>query len=259
MTRYVYLYIAAVLLISCQSGSKNFSEQKWIPLFNGKDLTGWEVKFSGYPVGENHNNTFRVENGLLRVVYDEYDHFDGSFGHLFYNKRFSSYKIRVVYRFIGDQVEQGPSWGIMNNGIMIHAQSAGSMLLNQDFPVSVEVQLLGSNDTLLRPNGNVCTPGTNVTIHGEVITQHCTQSSSSPSPANEWTTVEVVVHSDSIIHHIVNGDTVLTYSHPVVGGGMIPEGFPLPEGTPLKEGYIAIQAESAPTEFRTIELLPLDK
>ena len=39
----------------------------WIQLFNGKDLEGWTPKFTGYPLGVNHLNTFRVEDGLFKV------------------------------------------------------------------------------------------------------------------------------------------------------------------------------------------------
>jgi len=142
---------------------------------------------------------------------------------------------------------------------MIHSQSAESMGLDEDFPVSIECQLLGGTDSLPQSTANVCTPGTNVVINGKLITQHCTNSTSPSFNGEEWVTVEVVVWGDSIVHYLVNGDTVMTYTHLQIGGGMLPEGFPLKDGTPLKEGYIAIQAETAPTEFRKIELLDLSR
>ncbi len=257
--KYLPVVIIFSLFVSCHRPADKKTETGWVQLFNGRDLSGWKVKFSGYPVGVRHKHTFSVEHGILKVSYEEYDKFDGAFGHLFYDKKFSSYKLRAEYRFVGKQVPGGPSWGFMNNGLMIHSQSPESMLLDQDFPVAVECQLLGGNDTLQQPTGNVCTPGTNVTINGEVITRHCTPSSSPSFPDSVWVTIEVVVYGDSIVHHIVNGDTVMTYTHPVIGGDMIPEGFSLAPGTPLKEGYISIQAETAPTEFRKIEILDLDK
>lgn len=163
----------------------------------------------------------------------------------------------MEYRFTGEQVPGGPSWGLRNTGAMLHSQSPESMLLNQDFPVSIECQLLGGLGAEPRPTGNVCTPGTHVVINNQLITQHCTESSSKTFDGDQWVTVEVVVLGDSIIHHIVNGDTVLTYTKPQIGGEL-PEGFPLPEGTPLKEGYIALQAETHPCEFRKVELLNLE-
>jgi hypothetical protein len=253
-------------LIGCQSASnkKNAGatpkEEAWIQLFNGKDLDGWTIKMSGYPLNENFNNTFRVEDGLLEVRYDEYEDFDGEFGHLFYKTPYSRYKLRVEYRVVGEQVSGGAEWAYKNNGVMFHSQSAESMLLDQDFPVSVEAQLLGGyGDGSERPTGNVCTPGTNIVINGELITQHCTNSTSKTYSGEEWVTFELVVYGDSIIHHIVNGDTVLTYSKPQIGGTDLPEGFPLPQGTPLTSGYIALQAESHPFDFRKVELLDLSR
>ncbi|MGW8316964.1 MAG: 3-keto-disaccharide hydrolase [Bacteroidales bacterium] len=235
-------------------------EEQWIQLFNGEDLNDWTIKMTGFPLNENYLNTFRVEDGLLKVRYDNYDHFNGEFGHIFYKTPYSKYKLRVEYRVVGEQVEGGAEWAYRNNGVMFHSQSPETMLLDQQFPVSIEAQLLGGwEDGGERPTGNVCTPGTNIVMNGELITQHCVNSTSKTYPADEWVNFELVVYADSIIHHIVNGDTVLTYSKPQIGGGNGPEDYPVPEGTLLTSGYIALQAESAPFDFRKVELLDLSK
>jgi len=255
----VRILLIVLFLFSCSKQQEKAENGKWIQLFNGKDLSGWDIKISGHELNDNYKNTFRVEDGILKVCYDEYDNFDDKFGHIFYKQKFSHYRLRVEYRFVGEQVPGGPGWGIRNNGIMLHSQSAQSMGLNQNFPVSIEVQLLGGLGEGERPTANLCTPGTHVVMNGELITRHCINSTSKTYHGDQWVTVEVVVHGDSIIHHIVEGDTVLTYSRPQIGGSHLPENYPLPEGTLLKEGYIALQAESAPTEFRKIELLDLSK
>jgi len=228
-----------------------------MPLFNGKDLSGWDIKMTGYPLNENYNNTFRVEDGVMKVSYDQYDKFNGEYGHIFYKEPFSHYKLRIEYRFTGDQVPGGESWAFRNSGVMLHSQSAASMLTDQDFPVSIEGQLLGGDGVSERPTGNVCTPGTNIVINGELITQHCTNSTSKTYNGDVWVYAEFVVLGDSIIHHIIEGDTVMTYTKPQIGGDL-PEGFPLAEGTLLKKGYICLQAESHPVEFRKVELLKLE-
>jgi hypothetical protein len=95
---------------------------------NGKNLDGWVPKIAGHPLGENYLDTFRVENGVLKVSYDKYDAFDNKFGHLFYRDKFSHYIIAAEYRFVGDQAKGAPSWALRNNGLMLHssfAQSAG--------------------------------------------------------------------------------------------------------------------------------------
>ncbi|MGM0532001.1 MAG: 3-keto-disaccharide hydrolase [Bacteroidota bacterium] len=253
-TKFVFVVTAFLLIMT--TACQQTGEEDRIQLFNGKNLSGWNMKFSGYPVNENYNNTFRVEDSILTVSYDEWDRFDGEFGHLITEDTYSHYKLHVEYRTVGEQCPGGPEWARKNNGIMIHSQSAESMNRDQDFPVSVEVQLLSDLGEGSRPTANVCTPGTHVVMDGELTTQHCTQSSSK-TYGDEWVTVEVVVKGDQVIHHIVEGDTVMTYTDPQIGGGNVPEGYPREEGTPLESGHISIQAESHPTEFREISLIEL--
>jgi hypothetical protein len=237
------------------------AEPEWIELFNGRDLEGWDVKIRGFALGDNYKNTFRVEGGVLKVSYDQYDDYNEEFGHLFYQIPFSHYRLRAEYRFAGEQVPGGPDWAYRNNGFMLHSQSAESMGLHQDFPISLEAQLLGGREAGERPTMNLCTPGSNVVIDGELRTEHCMNSTSKTYRGDQWVTVEMVVLGDSVIHHLVEGDTVLTYHRPVIGGGAISDYNPdaYTEGRPMASGYIAIQAESHPTEFRRIVLQDLSK
>lgn len=232
---------------------------KWVSIFNGKDLDGWFPKFAGYEFMEDPYNTFRAEDGVLKVSYAEYDTFRGEFGHLFYKKAFSHYRLRLEYRFVGEQAAGGAGWAYRNNGIMFHAQPGGSMEVDQAFPVSLEFQLLGGDGSgKARPTGNLCTPGTNVYLADTLAGQHCIQSSGPTIDGDEWVKAELYVDRDRIIHHIINGDTVLTYTRPVIGGRGLPEDYPAEEGTPVDVGYIALQAETTPTEFRKIEIMVLD-
>ncbi len=266
MKKIYFFLVLLITLASCMQNSGNKEEtpdkktaesQEWIQLFNGKNLDGWIIKMTKHPLGENYNNTFRVEDGMMVTRYDQYETFEGEFGHIFYKNPYSHYKLRVEYRVVGEQVPGGAGWAIKNSGVMFHAQSPESMLLDQEFPVSIEAQFLGGLGDGERPTGNLCTPGTNVVINGELITQHCINSSSPTFDGEEWVLFELVVYGDSIIHHLVNGDTVLTYQKPQVGGGSLPEGYPFPEGTNIPSGYIALQAESHPFDFRKVELLDL--
>jgi len=251
-----YTFLLLLFLVSFSCSTSKTAKEEWISLFNGKDLEGWDIKIRGSELNIDLKNTFRVENGILKVSYNEYDKFNDEFGHIFYKTPFSYYKLKVEYRFTGDQVPGGPSWAFRNSGVMLHSQSAASMGFNQDFPVSIEAQLLGGDGVSERHTSNVCTPGTNIVMNGRVITQHCTESTSKTYHGDVWVTAEFVVLGDSIIHHILEGDTVLTYMKPQVGGDRS-EGFPLPEGTLLNEGYICLQSESHPVEFRKVEILKL--
>lgn len=235
-------------------------KDQWIQLFNGKNLEGWDLKIRGYNLNHNYKNTFRVEDGMMKVSYNQYEKFDDKFGHIFYKEKFSAYLLAVEYRFTGDQVEGGAGWAYRNSGAMLHAQSAASMGKDQDFPISIEVQFLGGNGKDHRSTSNLCTPGTHVVMDGELFTPHCTNSTSKTYHNDQWVRAEVLVLGDSVINHILEGDTVLTYEKPHIGGGNVSDYNPdvKKDGKPLKEGYIALQSESHPIEFRKVELFNLE-
>ena len=269
-TAFLFLAISFLFLQGCSTTNVKTKED-WIPLFNGKNLDGWDIKITGQPLNDNYKNTFLVEDSTIRVVYDEYKTFDNKFGHLYYQTPYSYYILRYQYRFTGKQTPGGAEWNVRNSGVMIHSQSAKSVEINQDFPVSVEVQLLGGLDSGERATGNVCTPGTQVYMKGNLRPEHCVNSSSKTYNGDRWVSMTVVVLGDSIVKHIVEGDTVLTYEKPEIGGGFVgsnhnwtaanitDSAFWISKaGTPLKEGYIALQAESHPVDFRRIELLNLE-
>lgn len=255
------LYLAAGLIVQvCTLTAQTKSDQKeWIQLFNGKNLDGWAVKLTGHDLGDNYGDTFRVENGILRVSYDGYRQFDGKFGHIFYREKFSHYVIAVEYRFVGEQVPGGPSWAVRNSGVMFHSQSAESMRKDQDFPICIEAQFLGGLGSTERTTANLCTPGTHVVMNGALATRHCVSSTSKTYHGDQWVRVEIEVLGDSQVRHIVEGKTVLAYEKPQIGGGNVSNFDPAlkKDGAPLTEGFIALQAESHPVEFRKVELLNL--
>lgn len=261
MKNQLLIFITLISFISCtekNNTSTNTNQEEWIQLFNGKDMKEWTPKFNGYKLGDNFNNTFRVTDGILQANYVEYDSFRNEFGHLFYKDKFSYYKLKAEYRFVGEHTPNGPGWAFANNGLMLHCQPAESMTLNQEFPVSIEFQLLGGNGKDERPTGNLCTPGCHVTMKGELFTPHCVNSNSKTYHGEQWVTAEAIVMGDSIVHHLIEGDTVMTYIDPVIGGELKGlDTLKFAEGTPMTEGYISIQAESHSFDFRKIELLNL--
>jgi hypothetical protein len=253
------LFTCVLLLAALTGMAQEKKTRGWIQLFNGKDLKNWDIKIKGHDLNDNFANTFRVENGLLKVRYDGYKNFDEQYGHIFTKKQFSAYLIVVEYRFVGEQVPGGPGWAIRNNGIMLHGQTAASMGKNQDFPISLEEQLLGGNGKDERPTGNLCTPGTNVVINNKLITEHCTTSTSKTYHGDQWVRASALVLGDSVIKHIIFKDTVLVYQKPQVGGGNVLDADTslLQEGRLLKKGTISFQSESHPTDFRKIALFDL--
>jgi hypothetical protein len=258
MTRLCAFLFTAMLALA-QAPATSTATGNWIQLFNGRDLDGWTPKITGYPLGENYANTFRVENGILKVSYDGYPAFDNKFGHLFYKTKYSHYILAAEYRFVGEQATGGPSWALRNNGLMLHSQAPETMLKDQNFPISIEVQLLGGAATGERSTANVCTPGTEIFMNGKMVPSHCTNSKSPTIRGDEWVRVEVEVRGGEKFIHKVNGVTVLEFDMPQIGGSGVTPFDPAvkKDGTALTEGYITIQGESAPTEFRKIELMDL--
>ena len=252
---------------------KNADTKDWISIFNGKDLSGWDIKISSQPLNDNYKNTFRVEDGMMRVMYDKYQNFDEKYGHIYYKKPYSYYVVRFMYRFQGNQTPGGAIWNNRNSGIMIHSQSAKSLTINQTFPISLEMQLLGGLDKGERHTGNLCSPGTQAYMQGSLRPAHCIDSDSKTYDGDQWVSAEAIVLGDSLVHHVINGDTVLTYNKTQIGGGFVDnqqgwgiakmnvatvEAWKKKDGMALKSGYIALQAESHPIDFKNIEVLNLE-
>jgi len=256
----VRLLIAFLLLAGCLSAQNDADREEWIELFNGRNLDGWVPKIRGYEAGDNFGDTFRVEDGLLKVRQDAYDPFDERFGHLFTERQYGYYRLRVEYRIVGEQAKGGPAWARRNSGIMVHGQSAESMGKDQDFPISIEVQLLGGLGEGPRPTANLCTPGTHVVFTDRVETRHCTSSASETYDGEDWVTVEVLVLGSARIVHFVEGEPVLEYYLPQIGGEVV-SGFDSDakqDGELLERGTISLQSESQPIDFRKVELLNLE-
>jgi len=247
----VSLVICSFAMVACSTLSQEETENEsgWIQLFNGKDLREWTPKFAGYELGVNPNNIFRVEDGVLKVDYSDTEKFAGDFGHLFYETPYSHYRIRAVFRFTGEQLPGGPGWAFRNNGLMLHCQDPATMKVEQKFPDSIEVQFKGNRFEDGQPVGKktmgaLFTPGTIAHVDGKEVGS--AQTSSPIFEGTEWCTVEVEVRGQELMIHSVDGEEVLRTTD-----------FRLDDGSPLGSGFIAIQAETHPTEFKSIELLPL--
>lgn len=224
------------------------AEEGWIELFNGRDLSGWTPKIRHSPCGENPGNTFRVEDGLLKVRYDDPFYKDGfkeRFGHLFWKNPFTNFVLRCEYRFVGEQTPDGPGWARRNNGVMLLGQTPETMKLDQSFPDSIEFQLLGGFGSGKRSTANLCTPGTQVVYEDKLYTPHTLNSSSDTYPGDQWVTVEAEVRDGHVVFR-AGGRDVLAFDDPQ-----------LDDGTPIRSGTISIQSESAPTDFRRIAVKPL--
>jgi hypothetical protein len=257
-----YCLLVIVLLFATQANTQQKPNKKdWKSLFNGKNLKGWTAKINHHEVGENYGNTFRVEDGVIKVRYDQYDVFNEQFGHLYFNQPYSYYHLTFEYRFVGEWRKDAPAYTIKNSGVMFHSQDPHTMPKDQNWPISIEFQLLaGLENGAPRPTGNMCSPGTDVIFNGQKDKRHCINSTSKTYNGEQWVKGEIIVLGDSLITHIINGDTVLQYSQPQIGGGVVENYDPSikQDGKLLKEGFIALQSEGQPVDFRNIQILNLE-
>lgn len=257
MNRYLYLPLFLLFLVCCTQPRKQEQEEQWIKLFNGKDLNDWIVKVHHHDPGVNFGNTFRVEDEMIKVRYDQYEDFNDQFSHLYYKTPYSHFHLKLEYHFTGELQKGAPEYTILNSGVMFHSQDPRGMLKEQNWPISVEMQFLaGLGDGKPRPTGNMCSPGTEIVYNGELYKDHCLNSTSRTFEKEEWVKAELIVLGDSLVTHIINGDTVLQYTQPSMGGGVV-NGYDSAiwqPGKPLTSGYIALQSEGQPIDFRNIEL-----
>ena len=194
---------------------------------------------------------------MIKVRYDKYEQFNERYGHLYFKTPFAHYHLQLEYRFTGVWRKDAPSYTIRNSGIMFHSQDPRTMPREQDWPISVEMQFLaGLDNGKPRPTGNMCSPGTDVIFKGQIDPRHCIESTSKTYGMEQWVKAELIVLGDSLVTHIINGDTVLQYSKPQIGGGVANRYDPAQkiDGKLLTSGYIALQSEGQEIDFRNIRI-----
>ena len=254
------LFLSALILLLFSCGGNKLTtdnnNKKWVSLFNGKNLDGWQIKIAGYPLGDNHGNTFRVEDGILSTRYNQYDSFRSKFGALYFNKKYTNYRLKVEYRFVGDLTPGAPAWGFRDGGIQYHCQSPATVGLTQPFPVCLEYNLHGGNGKDDRPVGEICVSGMLVEVEGKRNTSNCTPATVKRTfHGDQWVTAEIDVR-DSVITHYVNGEEILRYKNPKYDPAhAVAKAFIVNGDDKVRSGYISIQSNSHPMDFRKVEIM----
>ncbi len=263
---FALLFASLFFFLGCHSTTQPTDAEGFTPIFNGTDLTGWTPKFAGEELGHNYKDTFVIEDGVLKVTYDNYETFNGKFGHLFYDTPYSHYILRLDYRFVDGHCKGAPNYTWINSGVMLHSQSAESMSFDQEFPSSIEAQMLGlpAGAERKRTTANVCTPGTHVFYNGKLDRRHCINSTSKTFHGDQWIALETEVHGHDRMIFRVNGEDVFELGKPQLDADDKRDDYAARKliearggEARLSAGHIALQAEGAPLEFRNIRIKQL--
>lgn len=238
----------------------------WVSMHNGKNLEGWTPYFEKSGL-TNPDSTFQYSPEGYFFVNQRLSKNTTGFGHLFFTKKkLSYYLVRAVYRFTTKDAAPGFAPGgdqPQNNGLMIHSQDPKTMN-GKAFPTSSECQLLGPENALNSGpksqgflsgiSANLCVSGITVNYKGNDISSNCWKAEYPATwkntkipfeDADGWSDITVRVLGDSLIQHYIHGTKVLEFSKIRANGAA------------LKDGFLAIQAEGTPTQFKALEYVEL--
>lgn len=203
-----------------------------MPLFNGKDLSGWEADVPARDTNPNAPPSFVVRNGMLVSM-------GKPEGHLLTTQPYKNYRLDVEYRFPG----KGG-----NCGVLVHASRPRA--LYKMFPASIEVQMMSGNagdfwviqEDIEVPDMEKRRPRAEGEKWGGAegdARRILNLTDDSEKPLGEWNTM-VIEARERTITVWVNGD--------LVNRGV---------NATVDQGRIALQAEGTEVEFRKVEIGPL--
>ena len=244
----------AALVAACGGPASGPAEPAWTPIFDGETLDGWTAKIAGYPLGENFGDTYRVEDGAIAARFDAYgDDYADRYGNLIYETPYRHYRLRLEYRFTGEQVPGGEDWAYRNSGVLYHMQPPETIALDAGFPVSLEAQFLAEG-AHAPTTGNMCSIETSVAVDGARRHEHCLGGDVAARPMGEWVRFELEAAPGGVFRHHIDGELAFAFTDPLYD-----EAHPWADGMAVTGGHFALQAESHPVEFRNIEILVLDE
>ena len=250
MTMLLVLSLAAASFSACSAHAAEPTVGKWIDIFNGKDLDGWTPKITGHALDENYADTFQVRDGLLTVSYDKYEKFDNKFGHLFYQHAFSL-PHPPQYRFTASRPSAAPA-GFRNSGIRVHCQDPATMTKDQNFLFRSRSNSSAATAVTNAPPAP-CTPGTRRQEWQARYQFHCINSTSDTFHGDQWVTAES--KSAAAKSSDISSTARLFLNTPARS---LTRAMAMPRaadnaGTMLSKGWISLQAESHPVQFRNIK------
>ena len=223
-------FIAAVFVASaavCQEAKEE--DKPTVPnektaLFNGKDLSGWDVVFREK---RDPNATWSVKEGVIRCEGQE-----EAQGYLQTEKEYANYLVHVEWRW---PQKAG------NSGVLVHKVGPDRV-----WPKCFECQLFADNagDFLVIGEGqrygeNISTAQWKAAGPRVVNRKISKLHESSEKPVGEWNSYDIICKDDWIVM-LVNGVVQNVATQVSITGGKI-----------------CLQSEGAPVEFRNVYIEPV--
>lgn len=232
ITRALLSVVSLMLLLQGSSTEQAIVPTKVMPLFNGRDLSGWKADVPEKDTNPSAPDSFIVRKGLLVSL-------GTPGGHLLTDKSYRNYRLEVEYRF---SAKPG------NCGVLVHASRLRA--LYKMFPQSIEVQMehLNAGDFwCIQENIEVPDmekrrprkPGEKWGGSEGDARRILNLTDGSEKPVGEWNQM-IIEARDRAIRVWVNRD-------------LVNEGF----NCTVDRGKIALQAEGSEVEFRKVEIGPL--
>ncbi len=203
------------------------------PLFNGKNLDGWNIYIrhneKGVDPRMDPKGVFKVEDGVIHISGEE-------FGCLTTVKDYEDYHFKVEFKW-GEKRWKPRETAKRDSGILYHCIGNDKVWTKS---VECQVQETDCGDFYM-------VDGTSAVVNGKREAVFSKKLKDTEKPNGEWNTVEVICKGDTV-KHIVNGVLVAEAS----GLSADKEGK-----TPLTKGRILLQSEGAEVFYRNVTLSPL--
>jgi len=255
------LSIVLIILLfvgSVRAQESTHSKKGFVPLFNGKDWTGWDLKLRCGDA-ELAKQVYAIENGMIHVYKDFPDTFELNTGvnrthGLFYTqKKYSKYILKFEYKW-GTKIANNFAQWQYDAGLYYHVYN------DAIWPRGIEYQIRYDHTKNKNHTGDFWASGTSFqlfkdengafllpkqggkAIHVKFGGHSAKADAKFNALNNKWNKCEVIVMSDKYSIHKLNGEIVN-----------------MATDLSQSEGILGFQSETAEIYYRNIRIKELDK
>jgi hypothetical protein len=274
-----FVAFAAGILVLLSSSSSSFAErvsnptpaaadERWIQLFNGKDLKGWSTFLQKQNKNEDPSKVFQVQNGAIHVYGNRSAGTVVPAGYLASDAEFANYHLRLEYKWgakkFAPRDKQRRDAGLLYHvtapdviwprciECQIQENDTGDCFTVRGTQLSASIEM----ENIETPGGFKLLPrykpedrgGKQQTVGEGGIARIV---KSSIHERDGWNMVELIIRGCDDTVHIVNGHTVFN------GSDLRQLNAKNKSWEPLTHGRIALQAEFAEVFYRNVEIRPI--